>query len=78
MDDFGGTDKKAMIDRDGEEVCLKALAALPFKDPILYVRIDLMRDDDGKWVLSEFEAIEPSLFFRHNQIESPKKFALQI
>ena len=52
MDDFGGTDKKAMIDRDGEEVCLKALAALPFKDPILYVRIDLMRDDDGKWVCS--------------------------
>lgn len=28
----------------------------------LYARVDLMRDDDGSWVLSELELTEPSLF----------------
>lgn len=29
----------------------------------LYARIDLMADEDGEWLLSEMEVIEPSLFF---------------
>ena len=65
MDDFGGTDRKAKIDRDGEDVCIKALAAIPFED-VLYARVDLMRDNDGKWIVTELECIEPSLFFRHS------------
>jgi len=42
------------------------LAAVPFDDPLLIARIDLMRDNEGKWVLTELELVEPSLFFRHN------------
>ena len=30
MDDFGGTDRKATIDRDGLKVCHQALEAVPF------------------------------------------------
>ncbi|MBI1332143.1 MAG: hypothetical protein GC165_04605 [Armatimonadetes bacterium] len=36
----------------------------PVRDRVLYARVDLMMDADGKWVLSELEMIEPSLFFR--------------
>lgn len=28
-------------------------------------RVDLIRDNDAKWVLTELEMVEPSLFFRH-------------
>jgi hypothetical protein len=33
--------------------------------PLLYARVDLLRDDAGRWVLNELEVVEPSLFFRH-------------
>jgi len=33
------------------------------KGPWLYARVDLMLDDDGKWLLSELELVEPSLYF---------------
>lgn len=45
-------------------VALKALNYYP--EASLYGRIDLMRMDDGCWVLSEAEFIEPSLFFREH------------
>lgn len=32
-------------------------------EPWLYARVDLMEKEAGKWVLSELEVIEPSLFF---------------
>lgn len=35
----------------------------PIKDEILYARVDLMKDNEGVWCLSELELIEPSLFF---------------
>lgn len=31
-------------------------------DALLYARVDLMLDNEGRWVLSELELIEPSLF----------------
>jgi hypothetical protein len=31
-------------------------------EPWLYARVDLMQDDDGAWLLSELEVIEPSLY----------------
>ena len=33
---------------------------------LLYARADFLRDDSGGLVLTEFEAVEPSLFFRHD------------
>jgi len=38
----------------------KVIAAAP--GPLLYARVDVMRDDEGKLTLSELELIEPSLF----------------
>lgn len=32
---------------------------------VLYARVDVMPDDDGRLVLSELEFLEPSLFFPH-------------
>lgn len=45
-----------------EEAALanRCLDALP--EPVLYVRIDLMRDAEGTLCVSEIEAIEPTLF----------------
>jgi hypothetical protein len=37
------------------------VAALPF-DALLYARVDLIRDREGKPVLLELELTEPSLF----------------
>jgi len=31
-------------------------------EPCLYARVDLMEDESGRWLLSELELIEPSLF----------------
>jgi glutathione synthase/RimK-type ligase-like ATP-grasp enzyme len=33
--------------------------------PLLYTRVDLIPDDDGRPVILEIELIEPSLFFEH-------------
>lgn len=33
--------------------------------PLLYARVDLLRDRDGDLRLTELELVEPSLFFRH-------------
>ena len=68
MDDFGGRDRTAVLDQEGYDVCAKALQHSKLqspKDRLLYGRVDLLRDNDGHWVLNEFELIEPSLFFRH-------------
>lgn len=43
------------------EVAARAIWAAP--GPLLYARVDLMRGDDGKLLVSELELIEPSLFF---------------
>ncbi|HET7931133.1 MAG TPA: hypothetical protein VFL63_07060 [Rhodanobacteraceae bacterium] len=39
-----------------------ALAAIPFAQPLLYARVDLIRDDDGSPRLLELELVEPSVF----------------
>lgn len=37
--------------------------AAPEIEPPLYARVDLMADDEGKWLVSELEMTEPSLYF---------------
>lgn len=46
-------------------VAEQAIEEAPFND-LLYARIDLVRDENDSPLLSEFEAMEPSLFFRMN------------
>ena len=49
---------------DETAVAGRALAALPFPPP-LYVRIDLLKGEDGEPRLLELELTEPSLFLAH-------------
>lgn len=44
------------------DVARRALAAIPFGQPLLYARIDVIRDDDGSPRLLELELVEPSVF----------------
>jgi O-ureido-D-serine cyclo-ligase len=47
------------------DVATRTLAAIPFAGPLLYARIDLIRDDAGAPTVLEVELTEPSLFFAH-------------
>ncbi|MEP6483243.1 MAG: hypothetical protein ABJB01_02255 [Rudaea sp.] len=43
----------------------KTLAAMPFAQPLLYARVDIIQNRSGAPVLLELELTEPSLFFAH-------------
>jgi hypothetical protein len=51
-------------DADELAVAQRVLAVLPF-GPLLYARVDLIRDGAGAPCLLELELTEPSLFFAH-------------
>jgi len=46
-------------------VAQHAIAAIPFRQPLLYARVDLIRGDDGAPRLLELELVEPSVFVAH-------------
>lgn len=50
---------------EAEFARLAAEALAPY-GPALYARVDVMQADDGRWLVSEVELIEPSLFFKQN------------
>jgi O-ureido-D-serine cyclo-ligase len=52
---------------DELDVAQRALAAIPFERPLLYARVDLIRDDDGAPRLLELELVEPSVFLEHDE-----------
>lgn len=52
------------------EAAQKILAYLPFPD-LLYARVDLIPDPEGKPVLLELELIEPQLFLREHPAGAP-------
>ncbi|HJU07392.1 MAG TPA: hypothetical protein VJ727_02820, partial [Rhodanobacteraceae bacterium] len=47
------------------EIAKQALAAMPFPQPLLYARVDLIRDADDSLRLLELELTEPSVFLNH-------------
>lgn len=49
-----------------------ALAAV--EEPLLYARVDLVRDDNGRPVLMELELVEPDLYLRFDPA-APARFA---
>ena len=74
QDDYGAHDEPTILEPEALAVCEQTLAVAGacFEQrgwdialPLLYARIDLLRDDTGRWVLNELEVVEPSLFFRH-------------
>ena len=48
-------------------VAESALAAIPFAKPLLYARVDLIRDGADSPCVLELELTEPSLFFAHSE-----------
>ncbi len=52
-------------DADADERALaeQTLAAIPFTPPLLYARIDMIRDADNRPCILELELTEPSLYF---------------
>lgn len=46
-------------------IAQSALAAIPFGKPLLYARVDLIRDGEGAARLLELELVEPSVFAAH-------------
>ncbi|MBS0591458.1 MAG: hypothetical protein JSR65_12585 [Proteobacteria bacterium] len=50
---------------DELRVAQSALAAMPFAQPLLYARVDLIRDGADAPCVLELELTEPSLFFAH-------------
>jgi glutathione synthase/RimK-type ligase-like ATP-grasp enzyme len=69
QDDHGASDEPfapAVADRALARGVLAAARRVLGRDaPLLYARVDLLRDGAGAWVLTELELVEPSLFFRH-------------
>ena len=50
---------------DEIELAQQTLAAMPFAQPLLYARVDVIRETDGTPRVLELELTEPSLFFDH-------------
>ena len=67
QDDFGASDELYTFGEAELAIARRCVdAATPSEfAPLLYARVDFLRDDDGRLRLSELELVEPSLFFRH-------------
>lgn len=50
---------------DERQLADQVIAAIPFRTPLAYARVDLLRDAAGAPVLLELELTEPSLFLTH-------------
>lgn len=59
------------------EMAQRALAAIPFEHPLLYARVDVIRDETGASRLLELELTEPSVFLDHAS-GSAERFARAI
>ena len=62
---FGGLYRAVAPDAAAMALAEQVLAAID--EPLLYARIDMARDDDGRWVLMEAELIEPDFDLDHDQ-----------
>lgn len=61
---FGGLYMPVTPDATALALAEQVLAAID--EPLLYARIDLARDDAGRWVLMEAELIEPDFYLDHD------------
>ncbi|MCZ6834590.1 MAG: hypothetical protein O7G85_02340 [Planctomycetota bacterium] len=64
QDDFGAKDER--FEFSSEQLAIAKHVVEVVNQDLLYARTDFLYDNDGRFVLTEFEAVEPSLFFRHN------------
>ncbi|QCQ97219.1 RimK family alpha-L-glutamate ligase [Brevundimonas sp. SGAir0440] len=61
---FGGLYRAVTPDAAAMALAEQVLAAID--EPLLYARIDMARDDAGRWVLMEAELIEPDFYLDHD------------
>ena len=61
---FGGLYRAVAPDAAAMVLAEQVLAAID--EPLLYARIDMARDDAGRWVLMEAELIEPDFYLDHD------------
>ncbi len=61
---FGGLYRAVTPDAAAMALAQQVLAAID--EPLLYARIDMAHDDDGRWVLMEAELIEPDFYLDHD------------
>lgn len=55
------TEERALAD----QVVAELAAVFPDRAPLLYTRVDLIPDDEGRPVVLEVELVEPALYFGH-------------
>lgn len=67
---YGGTYRAETPSAEALALADQALAQVT--DPLLYARVDMVRDEDGRWLLMELELIEPDFYLG----EDPAKGAL--
>lgn len=61
---FGGLYRAVTPEAAAMALAEQVLAAID--EPLLYARIDMARDDEGRWVLMEAELIEPDFYLDHD------------
>jgi hypothetical protein len=70
QDDYGAHDEpyapSVELQGVGNAVLAAAACVKQGLPPLLYARLDFLKDLDGRFALNELELIEPSLFFRHS------------
>lgn len=71
QEEHGGLISAVVPETELRETAESTLASL---SPMLYARVDLVRNDSGEFMLMELELIEPALYFRMDD-ESPRRFA---
>lgn len=59
--EFGARYQEEELDRDTARLAAWVVEATGLD--LLYARVDLLRDVDGQWLLSELEVVEPALLF---------------
>lgn len=67
QDDYGASDEPTTLQNDEFSLAQQCVAAVDVDNssPLLYARVDFLRDDQGALRLNELELVDPSLFFRH-------------
>jgi glutathione synthase/RimK-type ligase-like ATP-grasp enzyme len=74
QDDFGASDAPVVLSKDEQDLARRVMDELSailsgwptvVPQPLLYARVDFLRDGKGQLCMNELELVEPSLFFRH-------------
>lgn len=71
---FAGQDEQVSegLEVTADQRALATAALAPFRERILYGRVDMVRLADGAWAVAELELIEPSLFLQQSPVATER------